>query len=142
MYVCANQHISIMIKLKEIPLLPSHWMLDIVESRKETKELHNFLKKRYAIPQHELDALEQMIDMCTWVKSSKKSVLKGEKRILIIVSDLRKTNVLVHELVHALWYTAKLVGYEMDHDSQEWQAVLYEYLYVQATDLKSYKKVK
>lgn len=129
-----------MIKYKEIPLLPSNWTLDIIESRKHEDEFINFMHKRYGIPVVDMER-ERFLNTCGAIDSGTKSQLKGETRIVVVVRDVKDMPVLVHELVHAMWHAAKCIGYEMRYESQEWQAVLYEYMYVQATDSKGWIKV-
>ncbi len=124
-----------MILFKEIKIHPSEWHLDIIVS-KNKKEINEFFKKRYGIDDY-YDAPNE----CASVDSGKDSLLKHEKRFAILLETLSNKGVIVHELIHALWHLTKRIGLEMNYDTQEWQAVLYEYLYVETVDKKGYAKM-
>jgi hypothetical protein len=127
-------------KHKEIKLLPSQWTMDVVECAKEDFErLDIWMHKRYGLPTCEL--VGQNINAVHSIKSSSKSILKGKKLILLAVNDLNDDGVLVHELIHALWYHAEHVGYEMHYETQEWQAIMFEYMFNEIKDKKGWKKV-
>lgn len=123
-----------MILFKEISIQPSKWHLDIIVC-KDKKETEQFYKDRYGIPDPEVGENE-----CASIDSAKKGQLKGEHRIVIHLMSLSNKSIIVHELIHALWYTSKAIGYEMNYDSQEWQAVLFEYLFREVINRKDYIK--
>ncbi len=124
-----------MILLKQIKIHPSEWHLDIIVG-KNKKEINEFCKKRYG-----LDDFYDMPNECSSIDSGKDSSLKGERRVVILLEKLSNKPVIVHELIHALWHLTKRIGYEMGYDSQEWQAILYEYLYTETVDKKGYVKM-
>jgi hypothetical protein len=125
---------------KVIELLPSNWTMDIVECAEEDWErLDIWMHKRYGIPMHNLDG--QNLNACHSIESSVKSPLKGLKLILLTIKDINDDKVLVHELLHALWHHAQYVGYEMTFDTQEWQAIMLEYMFTKAKEKKGWKKV-
>jgi predicted SprT family Zn-dependent metalloprotease len=39
--------------------------------------------------------------------------------------------VIAHELIHVMWHFAEECNLEMNYNSQEWQAILFEYLFTQ-----------
>jgi len=127
-------------KFKEVPLLPSNWMMDVVEcSRKHADKLAIWMHQRYGLPMHLLEPDD--INACHNIESGTNSPLKGHKRILVVVEDLKRDDIMVHELIHALWYYAKNTGSEMSFDTQEWQAIMYEYMYKQVNDPKEWEKI-
>jgi hypothetical protein len=128
-------------KHKEIKLLPSQWTMDVVECANEDYEkLDVWMSKRYGIPMCELDDGHN-INAVHSIESSPKSPLKGRRLILLALNDLNDDGVLVHELLHVLWHHAKHVGYNMDYESQEWQAIMIEYIFNEVKDKKGWKRV-
>lgn len=123
-----------MILFKEISIQPSIWHLDVIVS-KNTRSVNKFCKQRYGI-----DDYWDGINECSTVQSDKDSQLKGDKRLVIMLESLNNKGVIVHELIHALWHASKAIGYEMNDDSQEWQAVLFEYLFTEVCKRKDYIK--
>ena len=102
-------------KYKEIKLQPSLWTLDVITGG-TLKKVNKFCKKRYGIN----DYVESEKDECSEVATHKKSDLKGERRIVIIIKSLKDKRAVVHELIHAIWMFAKVIGYDMNYDTQEW----------------------
>lgn len=123
-----------MILFKEISIQPSRWHLDIIVS-KSKPSINKFCKQRYGV-----DNYYDGVNECSHVESDKDSELKGYKRIVVILESLNNKSIIAHELIHALWFSAKAIGYEMNYDSQEWQAVLFEYLFNEVTNRKDYIK--
>ncbi len=123
-----------MILFKEIKIQPSEWHLDIVVC-KNKKEINQFFKKRYGI-----DDYYDKPNECASLDSGIDSLLKCEKRVAILLETLSNKGVIVHELIHALWHITKRIGYEMNYDSQEWQAILFEYLFTEVCKRKDYSK--
>ena len=121
-------------KFKEIKIQPSLWTLDVIVGGSQ-KKVNKLCKKRYGIG----DYMDSEKDECSEVQTHKKSELKGERRIVIIIASLKDKRAVVHELIHAMWMFAKAIGYEMNYNTQEWQAVLYEYLFHEILDKKGYK---
>ena len=110
------------------------WHLDVIVS-KNIQLVNRFCKHRYGIN----DYWDGKNECCT-VQSGKDSEVKGHKRIVIVLESLNDKGIIVHELIHAIWYASKQIGYEMNYDSQEWQAVLFEYLFTEVTNRKDYIK--
>lgn len=128
-----------MIKFKEIPLTPSLWTLDVIIG-KDREEVMKFTMDRYDMKESEfVDA--QLINTVSWLKSGKKSILKGEQRIVLTLGSLNE-RILVHELVHVLWYYGDRTGSEITVDTQEWQAIFFEWLYVECLKKETYKSIK
>lgn len=130
-----------MIKYKEIRLMPAEHKLDIIEVEEDDKHLHAFLKARYGLPKS-VTRDTNNIDCCRSVSSGRKSELKGEFRVVVLVRSLKDKPVLVHELIHALWFAADRIGLDMNYDSQEWQALLFEHMYKEATDKNNWTIIK
>ena len=123
-------------KYKEIKLQPSLWTLDVIVGGSQ-KKVNKFCKKRYGIN----DYVDSENDECSEVTTHKKSELKGKRRIVIIIKSLKDKRAVVHELIHAMWMFAKAIGYDMNYDTQEWQAVLFEYLYDEILNKEGYKTI-
>lgn len=116
-------------KFKEIKILPSLWTLDVLIVEDE-KDAIKFQVERYGIRKRHVDT-EKNINSVTTMVSSKKSILKGETRIILILENLQCLKTIVHELVHVLWHFGRETGSEITFHSQEWQAILMEYLFDQ-----------
>ena len=123
--------------LKEIPILPSEFKVDVIICS-DIKQIAKLAHKRYGETERWYEE-NLTINSCCAIYSKTKSDLKGHLRIVVILKNKSK-DVLVHELIHALWYSAKYIGYEMKFKTQEWQAVLYEYLYKEAVK-NDYQKI-
>jgi hypothetical protein len=114
-----------MAKFKQIKLLPSEFTLDVWIGT--YKEIWPIYKSYYEITdEDELGLKPNEVGTITPCLGNKK--LK-EIRIAIKLVSLDNKNILVHEIIHILWHLANKVGYKMVYDSQEWQAVLAEWLY-------------
>ena len=55
-----------------------------------------------------------------------------------MLKNLNDKKVVVHELIHALWHIADYIGYKLTYETQEWQAILFEYLYSEVLDKNGY----
>jgi len=128
-----------MIRFKEIPLKPSLWTLDVVIGKNE-QEVRTFTSQRYQIPEYDFKDY-QVVNTVTWLESGKDSILKGEKRILLTLQSFNK-RILVHELVHVLWYYGDRTGCDIVRDTQEWQAIFVEWLFVEVLKKHNYEKIK
>jgi hypothetical protein len=114
-----------MIKFKTVQFHPSNWKLDIWNvPNKEMSRMNKLAEKRYGY----CSRFDQ--NECALMETADTSILKGESRIVIVYDG--RDFVLIHEMIHALWYYSKHSGVEMNYDSQEWQAILFEYLYIEA----------
>lgn len=131
-----------MILFREVRLHPTKWSLDVfVAPYKDFDKLGQIMSKRYgAEPSHYTEEMFQGNYVCH-VESTDKSEMKGECRIMM---QLRSFNpaVIVHESYHVLWRMQHLIKTEVNFDSQEWGAIMMEYLYENITDKKSYQEVK
>jgi hypothetical protein len=113
---------------KEIPVLPSAFKLDVIICR-DLKTVAKFCNKRYGATVEWYE--ENMhLDSCCALYSTKQSDLKGTLRPLVIL-EYKKAHIVAHELIHALWKLADCIGYEITIHTEEWQAVLYEYLFTE-----------
>ena len=65
----------------------------------------------------------------------------GEEKRVVVTLASKDIVTLVHELVHVLWHASSQIGFEMEWESQEWQALLFENLFIEAKNFKSYKKL-
>lgn len=128
-----------MIRFKEVRIQPTRWTLDVWICNKP-QSLVDLFHKRYGASKEYYE--EEMEANCVMhIDSTDKSELKGERRIIMILEKM-DYYVLVHELIHVLWYTAKRTGCEMNYSTQEWQAILFEYLYKECVRIDEYKTVK
>lgn len=116
-----------MIKFKKIKVHPSNWELDIIIS-KNHNQVCAFCQKKYGYDEDYKKDFPP--ETCLTLTSSSESETKG-RRITIIYLKAKKSSVVVHELVHAMWHITNNIGYEMNYDTNEWQAVLFEYLFEQ-----------
>lgn len=119
-------------KLKTIRIYPSEWDLDVIVGGTK-KDLENISKKRYGLtydfPVH---------NECTSIDSSKDSELKGRRGVVIILKSFNKA-IIVHEIIHAIWHLSMYIGLEICYESNEWQALLAEYLFDEITNKEGYK---
>ncbi len=123
---------------KTIPLLPTHFYLDVVIT-KSTKKAIKYQHDKYGIPLHILESEPQQINTVAVIESGKRIKVGGTTRIVIILHSFKPAT-LMHELIHVLWKTSKLSGVELTYRTQEWQALFLEQLYLQITDKSNYKK--
>ncbi len=129
-----------MVKLKEIQLHPTDWKIDVWwynVNQESTDKLDKLMTARYGIPYTE------DIDGGSFVSSvdtTTKSKLKGTSRIVCVLSSL-DIRIVVHESVHLMYRASSRIGYEINKDSQEWQACLMEYIVHEILDRKSYKSI-
>jgi len=123
------------IQHKVIRLVPANWHLDVFLGG--TKDERNELMlSLFGIP----DELPNADDYVHVMQSTKRAQYKGHKRIILVVEKL-DAKVVVHEMMHVLWRANVLIGYEMNYESQEWQATFMEYLFVEIMDKKGYMKI-
>jgi len=113
---------------KQVPLLPSMFYLDVWVCNNSQKLCEHFAK-RYggSVERYQEDYYP---DMVTRIYSSKDSELKGTTRIVLVMEDF-DNKVIAHELIHVMWHFAEECNLEMNYNSQEWQAILFEYLFTQ-----------
>lgn len=123
---------------KTIPLLPTHFSLDVLITNKE-KTAIKFQHKEYGLSKESLKKEGQQVNTVATIDSQKKSKYKGERRICLILEGF-KPAIVVHELIHVLWHLSKYSGLDINYNSQEWQALFMEQLYVQIMDKSNYKK--
>ena len=135
-----------MIRFKEIKLLPTEFNLHAyvvgdryshsIISNKDRRLLADVFHKRYGAESEyyysDLDRVDSVQTLNTTVKSES----KGSTTIVMVISPYLKS--LVHELIHVLWHLSHTSGLDMDYNSQEWQACMYEYLF---TELKDFRKI-
>lgn len=135
-----------MIRYKELKLTPTLFDLDVYIvgdrynhnsiTKSDRKELSKILHYNYGGNYEYWFENSEIVNEVFTTKSEKKSYFKGERRIVLIINPSIK--VLVHEIMHVLWHLAKATSLDMNYDSQEWQAVMYEYIF---TEIKDFKKL-
>lgn len=131
------------IKYKEIRVYPSDFIMDVVEAPKEdSKEMIEFLKERYSINTDEFFDSHQTWDFCATIEPGTKNKVKNQIRVLLCVDNLDRADIVVHELVHALYRISDFLQLEVHYDSQEWQAVLMEFLFKEIYTVKGWKEWK
>lgn len=116
-------------KFKQITLHPSEHTLDVIITDDASDEqITDFIVNKYKVERlHWND--DPFFDYVCNIHYGEKHKLKRAKRILMVLKSMDDEVTLVHELIHVLWYAAKRIGYEMTFETQEWQAILYEYLF-------------
>jgi hypothetical protein len=114
-----------MTKFKTIQLHPTHFECDVWVTEISPKLVQLF-KKRYGLRKKDIIITNE--NECSIVYSSDKSDLKGEIRILLILSEL-EAGLIIHESYHILKHLCKLTGVTTDYHSQEWSAYFLEYIY-------------
>ncbi len=124
---------------KQINLLPSEWQLDVWVCDNPHNIADAFSERYGASKEHYLE--EFYPNQVTRIDSTDESILAGRTQVVMQLASFDKC-VLVHELTHVLWHYAAACGLEMNYESQEWQAVLFEFLFKQCTDKKSFTKFK
>ena len=135
-----------MIRYKEVKLTPTLFDLDVfivsdrynhnAITKSDRKSLSKILHIKYGGNYEYWFENSETINEVFTTRSHKKSYFKGELRIVLIINPSIK--VLVHEVIHILWNLAKATSLDMNYDSQEWQAIMYEYIF---TEIKEFKKI-
>lgn len=143
-----------MIKFKEIRLYPTEFYLHayIIGDRdnhgkisdKHRRALSLIFCKKYGgdFESH----YEQLndTDFVIKVHPTEKSESNGHIKIVTVLSP--NLNTLVHEVIHILWYIGDTANLDMCYKSQEWQALLAEYIFKELRyfskipELKNYDK--
>lgn len=130
------------IKYKEIRLYPSDFSLDVIEASMENHDLAvEFMQYRYGMTEETLGDT-RLYDMCTAIEPGKKNKVKNEIRIVVMLNNLNRADILVHELIHALYRLEDIMGLEIHVDSQEWQALMMEYMFKETYTEKGWKEWK
>jgi hypothetical protein len=120
---------------KVVDLHPfSEWKLDVFIGGSDS-QLNDIFKYRYGV---DYDGTENCVYT---IDSDMQSELKGHTRIVMRVQSF-DTSIMVHELLHVLWHASKCIGFEMNYGTQEWQACMFEYLFDQCRDKKTYTEIK
>lgn len=128
-----------MIKLKEIRLFPSVWYLDVyvIENKDDAPFLHEILSRRHGNPP-KFYKKHTDIDATHLLESTIESELAETRVVVIYDGDIIT---LVHELLHVIWYFGNCTGAKITKETQEWQALLYEYLYSECTSKEGWREV-
>lgn len=127
------------IYFQEIDLLPSLWKLDVWVGG-TSKDLAVLFNKRYGASVEYYNE-EYHPDRCMTVSSTNDSELKGRTQIVVQLYSF-DVGVVLHEINHAVWHFSKASGVEINHDSQEWQTLMLEYLFEKARHRKNYLKIE
>lgn len=127
-----------MIKLKTIPLYPTHFRVDVWLANNLSLLAEQFHLRYGASAEYYENSLTP--NQCMHLISTSESELKGEH---IIVVNMKNPScyTLIHEMNHVVYYLAKLTNVELSFDSQEWHSYMLEYLYENASQ-KDYKLIK
>ena len=130
-------------RFKEIKLLPSSWILDVVHypHKDDEEKLSHWMHIRYGLPLIDLERDPTNSNACHKIESASKSELKGERRILVVLKTLDDPGLIVHELLHALWYYSSCSGTEMSYETQEWQALHLEYTFNEVINPKTWQVI-
>lgn len=115
-----------MIKFKEIQLYPSLFTLDVFVT-KDLKALQKVFFKRYGLK--EIDFEGTKINEVSIIDSGKKSFIKCETRIVMIIGTIKDHGTIVHEISHVLDDLNRLMNIELGESSTEWKASFLEYVF-------------
>lgn len=127
-------------KTKIIELLPSRWTLDVIVSRSE-EDVRNHLLGNYGIHEEYVYDGGKHVNSVVTISTGLDTKYKGESRVLLILESNNKPHIVVHEIIHVLWHLSKHSGIDMHYHSQEWQAMMAEYLFTEITNSKGYLKI-
>ena len=122
--------------IHEIKLLPSQFTLDVYKG--SLKGIPKAFSKKYGGKKSSyLDLTEPGYDaFVVDIHSTKDSTIGVDTRIVLVLDENNYSDVLlVHELIHVLWHYARIVGLNMSYESQEWQAITFEYLFEEVSKL-------
>jgi len=113
-----------MLYFKTIRLEPTNWSLDVIVGT-DADQIATFCAARYGYSKeyHEEDADG---DWVSRFDSKEDSELKGERRIIMKLRDLKNKGIMIHELMHVLFYLEKATAIEINWSSQEWVAIFME----------------
>lgn len=125
--------------LNRISIPPSLWHLDIWISQDEEKLAHQFNKYYGASKEYYLE--EGFGNWVSTIGATQTSIRKGNRTIIMCLKEL-DLSILVHELTHVLFHYGKASGCLINYESQEWVAMLFEYLYNVASKPGNYSLVK
>jgi hypothetical protein len=127
------------IRFKRIQLAPSEFELDVWivdEPRRAGNEITEIIKRSLSIKMSEEYGMphqyyyDELLPDCNYVTAHsgiRKGMSGGTTRILMVINpDLQ---ILVHELVHVLWYLSEHAKVKLTYESQEWQALMTDYLF-------------
>lgn len=114
-------------KFKQIKLIPSEFILDVWIGR--NYDVLNKYNKFYNLTGEDMiGKTENWVDTIYFLPKNGK---RNTTRICLKITSLQNKKVLVHEIIHILWHLSTVVGYKMVNDSQEWQAVLADWIYTE-----------
>ena len=123
------------IYFREVPLLPTQWVLDVFVGMDEGKK-QSLYNERYGDYDNDVSCNE-----VTVIHSDEDSPLKGEIRIVMSLEAFDPA-ILSHELIHVLWRLSRHCQTEMNFNSQEWQACMFEYLMNECLNKTKYQQMK
>lgn len=129
-----------MIRFKQIRIYPSNWTLDVyIAANHDKRRLSEIFHKKYGAS---VDYYYEEIvgNQVMSIQSTDLSESQGKLEIVMILCQQR-LDVIVHELIHVIWHYSNNCGVEMTYQSQEWQAVLFEYLFEEVREFNTYKKL-
>ncbi len=124
-------------KFKKIKLNPSVWELHILVSKDHIKS-RRFLKKEYRLKD---DDTWRSLNFVQTIDSGNKSKHNGESLIFMHLSSNKDYETIVHEIVHVMHRMQNLFGVDLGWDSQEWQALMQEYIFKKIISKKKWKKI-
>jgi hypothetical protein len=120
-------------KFKEIPLLPTKFLLDVWICD-NLNELSEAFHVRYgaSVEYYKGDLHPDAVQV---IQSTVDSECKGSKMIVMNMQELQDT-VVLHEVVHVVFKLSKITGIEISYKSQEWVAYFVEYIYEEILKMK------
>jgi hypothetical protein len=123
--------------LKTIRLYPTLFSVDVWICT-DLEELSKCFNIRYgATSDYYLGQLSPNQTMR--IDSTDNSELNGLRTIVVNLQNYDNA-VIIHEIIHVIWYLSKLTGIEINRKSQEWQAYFVEYLFTEITKSEDYKE--
>lgn len=136
-----------MIRYKEIKLIPTLFSLDVyivgdrysekkIITESDRKTIATIFNNKYGHGYEYWYENSNTVNEVFASNGDKKSEHGETRRIVMVINPCIKT--LVHEMIHVLWYLADASGLDMNYKSQEWQALMGEYIF---TEIKEFKKI-
>jgi hypothetical protein len=123
------------INTKSIRIAPSVWYLDVLEGEYDNRM--KYLNDNYET--EDFIPLDREGDFVTCLYSKNRD--DNQYRLILSIDSVEDHITVVHEIVHIIHTWAKETMTDLSYDSQEWQALLSEYLFEKITSKDDYKKV-
>jgi len=128
-------------KFREIDIQPTMWKLDVIVTKNMDRKACDFMSKRYGANWESYYNDASTDSVCT-IHGTESSELGSRTRFVMILRGLSEKKIIVHELIHVLYRLEEHIGMEINANSQEWQALMMEYLFDETCKVEKYKTIK